>query len=91
MVRFYEEPGFRHTRKEPRYFVLRLGEADAEYFEGYRFEIQFLDSDGSFQRFQARHPFGVTWELRLRVRVTIRVPPKPFKILSACWPDRPGA
>ncbi len=45
-VKFEVEPGFMHTLKEPRYFVLRFAESDPEYAEGYRYEIQFLNTGG---------------------------------------------
>ena len=40
------EPGFIHTRKEPRYFVLSLDESDPSYLEGFRYEVQLLNDDG---------------------------------------------
>jgi hypothetical protein len=45
-MRFEIEPGFVHTRTEPRYFVLCLDESDNGYSEGFRYEVQLLNDGG---------------------------------------------
>jgi hypothetical protein len=45
-MKLAQEPGFEHTKTEPRYFVLCYDESDPEYREGFRYEIQLLNDDG---------------------------------------------
>jgi hypothetical protein len=38
--------GFQHRVEEPRFFVRTIDREEADWVEGYRWEIQFLDQDG---------------------------------------------